>query len=219
MEKRDLGVDIDGVLANHHELIRKHIFDVTGVDCPYEKQNQWHYEREDITREQEQEAFRRFYDTVEQCDVIPGARQAVAALGAYYNIYVITSRPVNMAGGKMRKKTENWIAEHGLQVRDIIFTEDKSLYTEDVDWLIEDTSHIAQKFYDAGGNVLLFKHPWNLELSSGNCCKFGGIGGGHLVTVCNWMHIVHFLITDLYNHHYETPYGTVFPFTDTVATF
>lgn len=102
------------------------------------------------------------------CPVIPGARDAVAALAdAGWTIHVVTDRDRFGYGDQCRAVTEAWLTHHRIPYDALTLTADKSS-VEGITAIVDDhPDHIAKFLSTRTGPALLVDTTWNRH------CTFG----------------------------------------------
>lgn len=173
MVKQIIAVDIDDVLADSTDALRRVVNERLGVslqpeDYHIENEDHWgHYEA--VWKKHGLEGWIKLSDiepmmVVNQSHVLPhdGALRTLKALNERYELVIVTSRPPGW-----RAATERWLNEHFPGIfKQILFTRESesSEHTSKgqicaenrVSWLIDDNVEHAQSAVDEGIDILLF---------------------------------------------------------------
>jgi 5'-nucleotidase len=163
-----LGVDLDGVVADHTRRFREILADIRGVDPEmYPLERSWDFgewglapgEYADLHRVAVME-----YDMLRTMDVIPGAADTLWRLSdAGVWIRVITHRLyVNWGHDKAIGDTAAWLDIHRIPYRDICFLGAKP--EVEADAYIDDAPHNIEQLREHGNTVIIFEQPYNRGL-------------------------------------------------------
>ncbi len=161
MDKKQILLDVDGVLAN---FVQGSIdFHGMNSEFKWEDATDWTYYKKSPWSLTSREFFLPL-DTVEFWENLKPYEYAVPfyrflkTLGAELTICTaVPDGSVNAASGKYR-----WLKKHlGIDSSDVVITRKKHLLANDHTLLIDDAMHNAIGFRNNGGNVILFPRPWN----------------------------------------------------------
>jgi 5'(3')-deoxyribonucleotidase len=163
-----LGVDLDGVVADHSDAFRQVVAELRGVDpesLPLERSWDFHewgfgptdYERYHRIAVMDRRMFRAMA-------VIQGAADALWRLSdAGLWIRIITHRLyVNWGHQTAVTDTVAWLDEHRIPYRDLCFLGAKPEVEADV--YIDDAPHNVEQLREAGNTVIVFDQPYNRHL-------------------------------------------------------
>jgi 5'(3')-deoxyribonucleotidase len=163
-----LGVDLDGVVADHSDAFRQVVAELRGVDpesLPLERSWDFHewgfgptdYERYHRIAVMDRRMFRAMA-------VIEGAADALWRLSdAGLWIRIITHRLyVNWGHQTAVTDTVAWLDEHRIPYRDLCFLGAKPEVEADV--YIDDAPHNVEQLREAGNTVIVFDQPYNRHL-------------------------------------------------------
>ena len=163
-----LGVDLDGVVANHTWRFREIMAEVRGVDpetMPLERSwdfHEWGFGPDDYAQHHriavmEHAMFRTM-------PVIEGAADALWRLSdAGIWIRIITHRLyVHWGHEKAVADTAAWLDIHQIPYRDLCFLGAKPQVEADV--YIDDAPHNIEQLRAAGNTVIAFEQPYNRNL-------------------------------------------------------
>ena len=164
-----LGVDLDGVVANHTERFRDIMADVRGVDpdtMPLERSwdfHEWGFEPEDYARYHRIAVME--HDMFRTMPVIDGAADVLWRLSdAGIWIRIITHRLyVHWGHEKAVADTAAWLDIHRIPYRDLCFLGAKPQVEADA--YIDDAPHNVEQLRAAGNTVIVFDQPYNRDLS------------------------------------------------------
>jgi 5'(3')-deoxyribonucleotidase len=163
-----LGVDLDGVVADHSEAFRQIVADLRGVDpesLPLERSwdfHEWGFGPDDYERYHRIAVMdRRMFRSMA---VIEGAADALWRLSdAGLWIRIITHRLyVNWGHQTAVTDTVAWLDEHRIPYRDLCFLGAKPEVEADV--YIDDAPHNVEQLRAAGNEVIVFEQPYNRHL-------------------------------------------------------
>lgn len=163
-----LGVDLDGVVANHTWRFREIMAELRGVDpetMPLERSwdfHEWGFGPEDYAQYHrvavmEHAMFRTM-------PVIEGAADALWRLSdAGIWIRIITHRLyVHWGHEKAVADTAAWLDIHQIPYRDLCFLGAKPQVEADA--YIDDAPHNIEQLREAGNTVIAFEQPYNRDL-------------------------------------------------------
>lgn len=163
-----LGVDLDGVVADHSGAFRQVVAELRGVEpesLPLERSwdfHEWGFGAEDYERYHRVAVMdRRMFRAMA---VIEGAADALWRLSdAGLWIRIITHRLyVNWGHQTAVTDTVAWLDEHRIPYRDLCFLGAKPEVEADV--YIDDAPHNVEQLRAAGNEVIVFEQPYNRHL-------------------------------------------------------
>ncbi len=163
-----LGVDLDGVVADHTRRFRDILADIRGVDPEsYPLERAWDFAEWGLAPGEYADLHRiavMEYDMLRTMDVIPGAADALWRLSdAGVWIRIITHRLyVNWGHDKAIADTAAWLDIHRIPYRDICFLGAKP--EVEADAYIDDAPHNIEQLRDHGNTVIIFEQPYNRTL-------------------------------------------------------
>lgn len=163
-----LGVDLDGVVADHTGRFREIVAEIRGIDpeeLPLERSwdfGEWGFEPGDYDL-MHRRAVTDF-DMIATMAPIPGATDALWRLSdAGIWIRVITHRLyVNWAHHRAVGDTARWLDEQRIPYRDLCFLGAKPEVQADA--YIDDAAHNIEALRAAGNTVIAFDQPYNRHL-------------------------------------------------------
>lgn len=163
-----LGVDLDGVVADHTRRFREIVADMRGVDpetLPMERSwdfTEWGFEPGEYDRIHRKAVTD--YDMISTMEVIDGAVDALWRLSdAGIWIRIITHRLyVNWAHHRAVGDTAAWLDRNRIPYRDLCFLGAKLEVQADA--YIDDAVHNVTALRDAGNKVIVFDQPYNRHL-------------------------------------------------------
>jgi 5'(3')-deoxyribonucleotidase len=166
-----LGVDLDGVVANHTVRFREIMAELRGVPeetMPLERSwdfHEWGFEPDDYARYHRIAVME--HDMFRTMPVIDGAADALWRLSdAGIWIRVITHRLyVHWGHEKAVADTAAWLDIHQIPYRDLCFLGAKPQVEADV--YIDDAPHNIRQLRDAGNTVIAFEQPYNRDVTDG----------------------------------------------------
>ncbi len=160
-----LGVDLDGVVAEHTRRFRDILADIRGVDPEvYPLERSWDFAEWGLEPGEYADLHRiavMEYDMFRTLDVIPGAADALWRLSdAGVWIRIITHRLyVNWGHDKAIADTAAWLDIHRIPYRDICFLGAKP--EVEADAYIDDAPHNVEQLRAHGNTVIIFEQPYN----------------------------------------------------------
>jgi 5'(3')-deoxyribonucleotidase len=163
-----LGVDLDGVVADHTRRFREILAEIRGVAPEtYPLDRSWDFGEWDLEPGEYAELHRTAvmeYDMLRTMEVIPGAADALWRLSdAGVWIRVITHRLyVNWGHDKAIGDTAAWLDLQRIPYRDICFLGAKP--EVEADAYIDDAPHNIEQLRDHGNTVIIFDQPYNRSL-------------------------------------------------------
>lgn len=163
-----LGVDLDGVVANHTERFREIMAEVRGVDpatMPLDRSwdfHEWGFDPDDYARYHRIAVME--HDMFRTMQVIEGAADALWRLSdAGIWIRIITHRLyVHWGHEKAVADTAAWLDIHRIPYRDLCFLGAKPQVEADA--YIDDAPHNVRQLREAGNTVIVFDQPYNRDL-------------------------------------------------------
>jgi 5'(3')-deoxyribonucleotidase len=166
-----LGVDLDGVVADHTRRFREIVAERRGVDpesMPMERSwdfREWGFAPDEYDRLHRLAVTE--YDMIRTMPVIEGAADALWRLSdAGIWLRIITHRLyVNWAHERAVGDTAAWLDEHRIPYRDLCFLGAKPEVQADA--YIDDAPHNVTALRDLGNTVIVFDQPYNRHLVDG----------------------------------------------------
>lgn len=160
-----LGVDLDGVVADHTRRFREILAEIRGVPADtYSLERSWDFAEWDLAPGEYSELHRiavMEFDMFRTMDPIEGATDALWRLSdAGVWIRIITHRLyVNWGHEKAVGDTAAWLDLHRIPYRDLCFLGDKPEAQADV--YIDDAPHNVDELRARGNEVIVFDQPYN----------------------------------------------------------
>lgn len=166
-----LGVDLDGVVADHTRRFREIMAEIRGVDpetMPLERSwdfGEWGFAPGEYA------GYHRIavmeHDMFRTMPLVEGAADALWRLSdAGIWIRIVTHRLyVNWGHEKAVADTAGWLDEHRIPYRDLCFLGAKPQVEADA--YIDDAPHNIEQLRDAGKTVIAFAQPYNRHLTDG----------------------------------------------------
>lgn len=160
----NIAVDLDNVISETDIKVRKIIGEKYGINA--KRQNVVDFNYEDclpIIKEQAIDVLNELHTKhLLNLRLVPGARQALQAIGMCYKVIIATERPV-----ETRDHTIQWLSNKHIPSQEVIFVKDKEeLLAMHLIWFIDDRWENAVKIASNNIHVILFDRPWNRK---GNC--------------------------------------------------
>ncbi len=174
-----LGVDLDGVVADHTFRFREIMADLRGVDpetMPLERSwdfGEWGLEPDEYAQ------FHRIavmeHDMFATMRVIDGAAEALWRLSdAGVWIRIITHQLYTHWGhAKTIADTANWLDTHRIPYRDLCFLGKKPQVEADA--YIDDAPHNIEQLRAAGNTVIAFEQPYNRSIDGLRAVNWGEV--------------------------------------------
>jgi 5'(3')-deoxyribonucleotidase len=164
-----LGVDLDGVVANHTARFREIMAELRGVPeetMPMERSwdfHEWGFEPDDYARYHRIAVME--HDMFRTMPVIEGAADALWRLSdAGIWIRIITHRLyVHWGHEKAVADTAAWLDIHQIPYRDLCFLGAKPQVEADA--YIDDAPHNIEQLRAAGNTVIAFDQPYNRDVA------------------------------------------------------
>ncbi|MGZ0230041.1 MAG: 5' nucleotidase, NT5C type [Acidimicrobiales bacterium] len=163
-----LGVDLDGVVANHTSRFREIVADINNVPIEtYPMERSWDFHEWGFGPDEYSDYHRVAvleYDMFATMPVIEGAAEALWRLSdAGVWIRIVTHRLyVNWGHGAAVGQTAQWLEDNRIPYRDLCFLGDKPEVQADA--YIDDAVHNITKLRNAGNTVITFDQPYNRDL-------------------------------------------------------
>lgn len=160
-----LGVDLDGVVADHTRRFRQILAEIHGVDPEtYPLERSWDFAEWGLAPGEYSELHRvavMEFDMFRTMDPIPGATDALWRLSdAGVWIRVITHRLyVNWGHEKAVGDTAAWLDMHRIPYRDLCFLGAKPEAQADV--YVDDAPHNVEELRARGNEAIVFSQPYN----------------------------------------------------------
>jgi 5'(3')-deoxyribonucleotidase len=166
-----LGVDLDGVVADHTSRFREIMAELRGVDpetMPLERSwdfHEWGFGPDDYARYHRIAVME--HDMFRTMPVIEGAADALWRLSdAGIWIRIITHRLyVHWGHEKAVADTAAWLDIHKIPYRDLCFLGTKPQVEADA--YIDDAPHNIDQLRAAGNTVIAFEQPYNRAIVGG----------------------------------------------------
>ncbi len=163
-----LGVDLDGVVADHTYRFREILADIRGVDPEiYPLQRSWDFGEWDLGPGEYAEYHRvavMEHDMFRTMPMIDGAADALWRLSdAGVWIRIITHRLyVHWGHEKAVADTAAWLDSNRIPYRDLCFLGAKP--QAEADAYIDDAPHNIEELRSYGNTVIAFDQPYNQEI-------------------------------------------------------
>lgn len=156
-----VGYDVDGVLYNWHDSVRKHL-GLTVEQAP--NPTAWHFhETWGLTSEQFGEAVVGGIEAgviFTYGEPMPGAVKAFKRLReAGHTIHIVTDCGSFGPSGVAQGARIKWLQDHGMHFDTITFGRDKAVV--DVDWFLDDKPENYEAMRMRGTASFLLDQPWN----------------------------------------------------------
>jgi uncharacterized HAD superfamily protein len=153
-----IALDIDNVIADTDQIIRKLIKSELGINATARQITYWSYSKAiPISPDQEKHIFDLFHQRYcGEVSVLPNAVSSIERLASYFSIWLITSRPV-----ESDQITQEWLKKKRINYTKLIFSKHKALMSENFLFVAEDSGETAVSFAQIGVPVYLFDKPWN----------------------------------------------------------
>jgi 5'-nucleotidase len=163
-----LGVDLDGVVADHTYRFREILADIRGIDpesLPLERS--WNFGEWGLGPDEYATLHRvavMEYDMFATMPLIPGATEALWRLSdAGVWIRIITHRLyVHWGHAKAIGDTAAWLDMHRIPYRDLCFLGKKPQVEANA--YIDDAPHNIEQLRAAGNTVIAFEQPYNRDV-------------------------------------------------------
>ena len=170
-----LGVDLDGVVANHTVRFREIMAEIRGIgadeiEAAMPLERSWDF-REWGFAPDEYAKYHRIavmeHDMFRTMPLIEGAADALWRLSdAGVWIRIITHRLyVHWGHEKAVADTAAWLDEQKIPYRDLCFLAAKPQVEADA--YIDDAPHNVEQLRSAGNTVIMFEHPYNRDVTGG----------------------------------------------------
>lgn len=166
-----LGVDLDGVVADHTRRFREIVAEIRGVDPEtYPLERSWDFGEWGFAPGEYSELHLRAvteFAMIRTMQVIEGAADALWRMSdAGIWIRIITHRLyVNWAHEQAVGDTAAWLDEHSIPYRDLCFLGAKPEVQADA--YIDDAPHNITALRERGNTVIIFDQPYNRSLTEG----------------------------------------------------
>jgi 5'-nucleotidase len=164
-----LGVDLDGVCADHAAAFRRVVATERGVDpSTLEDQRTWNCAEWGIDDEEFDRLHRLAvmeHHMFRTMPVVPGAAATLWRLSdAGVWIRLITHRLYTNWGHAVAvADTVAWLDEHAIPYRDLCFLGDKPQVEADA--YIDDAPHNVEALRATGARTLVFSQPYNMDIA------------------------------------------------------
>jgi 5'-nucleotidase len=160
-----LGVDLDGVCADHTAAFRAVVADELGVPADsLGEQTEWNYHAWGVSDERFLEIHRRavlehrMFRTMPAIDGVAEALWNLSDAGVW--IRLITHRLYANWGHQVAvSDTVAWLDEHRIPYRDLCLLGDKPQVEADV--YLDDAPHNVEALRSSGNTVIVFDQPYN----------------------------------------------------------
>ena len=160
MSQLHFGVDVDGVLAHHLPSMLAIVEDVTGLALRPDQIEDYYFAGL-VSRERMEEVFKKCMDCAMELPPMPGHRLINELPG---KVSIVTHRHEEMAG----VTTRAWLAHHGIQYDQLIFTKGLKSQTGHFDYFIDDAPHNALDLAESGAIIFLMEQPYNRTSTFGS---------------------------------------------------
>lgn len=165
-----IGIDIDGVIADTDTAFRKKMKEVFGRDFPRDEVKVFNYENcFKFTGKEKDIFYNLFFDEElwKSIKLIKGARPILLKLKQKHSLILITGRPV-----EIKNITLKWLKTKKIPFDNLYFMQGRQkheiakLNGHKLSLFLEDHPDYAFRMVQSGVRVLLMDYPWNQSLSS-----------------------------------------------------
>lgn len=165
----EIGVDIDGIIAETDSAFRKRMSEVFKRDFPRNKVTEFNYEKcFNLEFNETTKFYSLFLDEKLWLNInlIRGARPALTKLKRSHSIILITGRPI-----EIKNTTEKWLNRKKIPFDKLHFMQGQQknevarLNGYKFSLFIEDHPDYALQMAEDGVKVILMDYPWNQKLT------------------------------------------------------
>ena len=174
-----LGVDLDGVVADHTRRFREILAEIRGVDPEtYTLERSWDFGEWDLGPGEYADYHRiavMEHDMFRTMPIVPGAADALWRLSdAGVWIRIITHRLyVHWGHEKAVADTAAWLDANKIPYRDLCFLGAKP--QAEADAYIDDAPHNVEELRSHGNTVIVFDQPYNRSLDGLRATGWGEV--------------------------------------------
>lgn len=156
-----IAVDIDNVLADTDDVVRRLIRDLFDVHSTRDEITTWEYSSSlPITAEQERQVFNTLHrEYLSSIPDVPGAIAGMSHLRTLAPIWIITARPE-----WSRSATEDWLTSFGFVYDTLLFSASKSNIAVPAIFFIDDNPETANQLIAKSKRIFLMDRPWNRDI-------------------------------------------------------
>jgi len=167
MRKSNIGIDLDGVIADLYKPVLPLLGEMCGVDIkntPVESlQGNWEKEfnlSQDKIRSVFIEAGKR--GMYRDCPVYDNTRSHLVNISRQYNIFYVTVRDFYH---QIKKDTFYWLDKNKLPYFRVVFSRSKHKIAEreDFQFFVDDDAEICNRVSKTNTPTWLFRRPWNRD--------------------------------------------------------
>ncbi|MFH1856524.1 MAG: hypothetical protein ABH836_04770 [Candidatus Omnitrophota bacterium] len=165
-----IGVDIDGIIADTDTAFRKKMKEVFKRDFPRHLVTQFNYEKCFEFTEAEERIFYGLFVEEElwaNINLIKGARNTLNKLNEKHSLIIITGRPV-----EVKEVTIKWLREKEIPFDKLYFMQGRQKHEvalqngHELTHFMEDHPDYAFGMAEIGVNVFLMDYPWNQKIKN-----------------------------------------------------
>lgn len=162
-----VGFDLDGVLYNFGDSVKRyldatergHIWKSGPTETPFwDFYKDWGWTGQQFVEMCNEGADAGFIFCGPARENAVESVGRVAALG--HDIVIITDRQFGTTPEVSHKNTENWLAQHGIEYDELVFSADKTCVP--TDFFVEDKLENYDALVAAGTNTFLINRAWNV---------------------------------------------------------
>lgn len=178
-----IGVDLDGVLAEHVSHLLEYLRKRTLISGDLTKSSITHWDYEILGRKFKDvfEEHLKLADFVESMPTVEGAVESVNELYKKHYICIVTARP-----NYSYESTLKWLLSNGFKYHDFVCNVGLGRIELNIDVLIDDSPTYTLGFVKKGKIAILFDQPWNRNLDP----EFDGYANIKLYRCKGWDEIV-----------------------------
>ena len=174
VETLDVGIDVDGVLYNFVDALRRQV-SKQYQDTSFPEAYRWNFYQDWGLDDDE---FHHHYaagvlnkELLWEGTPYPGTKEAwysIRSMG--HRIHIVTDRRPQGAEEEAINATLHWLNTHGFHADSIQFSPDKTLILEKVEnphkvFFIDDRPENVHDLLNAGVHAYILNRPWNIEAS------------------------------------------------------
>jgi len=157
--RRRIGVDVDGVLADHVTALIPRVLDKYGVELRWEEANQWRLPLGDSDIGVEFVEAMVDLEWVAGIPVYQDAAEAVGELASVAEVVIITARPPVAA-----EATQAWLHRHQVPYDQFMCGPELDRNRQDLAMLVDDyVGNIYEFVAHTAGIGVLLDRPWNRD--------------------------------------------------------
>ena len=158
---RKIGVDVDGVLADHVPHLLNYLNKNRCKELRLQRKDisQWNISICGRDFKSLFEEYLKYQDFILEMPVVEGAVEGIRKLSSHHIIFIVTNRPAYSA-----EATYRWLRKNNIEFHSLLVGREIDRIYMGIDILVDDNPYAVIEFASKKGLAILYSQPWNMTL-------------------------------------------------------